>query len=1181
MMNISKLIAVSNSLNTLKHEMLERKVLALEVNMSSLRLLMVNKVESIDIRRQKVLSNLAKQQNRLKFTISRMFREQTTLKNNIEKFENLSQQLQSRIQMNTENISESYSELDKIVTEVKEVNYTSAQASRSIDSMKSDLYQMSSSVNEFKEALGNSLEQCRKSTQRLGLEMQESQLKIEQNFTEFQSVLDNYIISIQNNTHGLIVLRNSQSHCTKRLDNLEGNISAITTATEQLEYLVSDVRTLNGAIINVSTNIQNVENLKSIHLQVQKDLTTVKVSSSMIWRQCNETARKVENVSEMFAFYDTRNSNQLELLMEDIRALQDNVSLYWNSVGNERAIVDKLSRRIDTLQENVFQNFTLHYTFMNTRVAENVYLLETNMTLIKHYIENLQRVFQHLNSITQQNAKNISLCNSTVSELSAKINDTNHKLHDTMRKQLLITSNLDNITKSVKEHQMAFKKSTKDCCNLTMSRVSHLEKVNFTKLQSDFDYLTSSMQNHSNKMFHVENSNEQQKAKLVRLEKDITGITMTMKNLETQISDSSVLNNVFTNVTTNKQNIRHLLSFSFDLQQNVSLIQLFLSKVWRQCNSTEEYVQNMKNDWMSIQDLSSRSVKLKKDLQAIRELSSIVWHQCNKSEEQAMNISTFVSELNVSNARQHKSLEQKLFATKENISSLYTFVTNDAGKVNTLNETIKDLQQIIFHNLTRQKHFFNSIMAEKFQLLETNFSNIKNITNHLRLSMQILRSDIQQNAKNITIYHAEISKMASEQNKAIVHIASIKTVQSNLSRISKSFKELRRDVNKSINEGNNFTFTYISKLETHVQMIKNNISEFHGDLHEVMTSVQNLSHGIATLYRIQEGYKERFTVLEGSLSVIANTTTNLELVTSSLFRFDDAISNVCTANANNFRDLRLTSSELQQNLSSLWNLSSMIWQQCNTTDDRVQNISTIVKVNPFFEEELWKIQFNISAIASYVEWFANETRNILSDQADKQNALTNNLERNLIKYINSSEELEERIKENHIDMMSLMKNLSIFENNLDQISTEMSMNKEAIDYVQHNLTALFKRVLNSSIDGQFDMELATQSTTQSFVRLVGGSSASEGRVEVFHGGVWGTVCDDSWDSGDATVVCRMLGYTGRASAFERARFGPGIGSILMDEVHCTGLEDSIFSCYHNGFGSHDCGHSEDASVSCS
>uniref|UniRef100_A0A3P8TNZ3 Neurotrypsin n=1 Tax=Amphiprion percula TaxID=161767 RepID=A0A3P8TNZ3_AMPPE len=100
------------------------------------------------------------------------------------------------------------------------------------------------------------------------------------------------------------------------------------------------------------------------------------------------------------------------------------------------------------------------------------------------------------------------------------------------------------------------------------------------------------------------------------------------------------------------------------------------------------------------------------------------------------------------------------------------------------------------------------------------------------------------------------------------------------------------------------------------------------------------------------------------------------------------------------------------------------------------------------------------------------------------------------------------------------------------------------------------------------------------VRLVGGRSGSEGTVEVFHAGQWGSICDDQWDDSDAEVVCRQLGLSGFARAWGQAHFGKGSGRVWLDEVRCTGNELTLDQCPKGAWGEHNCLHSEDAGVSC-
>ena len=103
------------------------------------------------------------------------------------------------------------------------------------------------------------------------------------------------------------------------------------------------------------------------------------------------------------------------------------------------------------------------------------------------------------------------------------------------------------------------------------------------------------------------------------------------------------------------------------------------------------------------------------------------------------------------------------------------------------------------------------------------------------------------------------------------------------------------------------------------------------------------------------------------------------------------------------------------------------------------------------------------------------------------------------------------------------------------------------------------------------------------VRLVNGASEKEGRVEIFYGGIWGTVCDTEWSLLHASVVCHQLGYSSALAAYKGSWYGAGSGVVLMDGVECEGEESRLADCLFKGWGhvnQYCTPHMRDVSVKC-
>ncbi|XP_061875983.1 antigen WC1.1-like [Colius striatus] len=100
-------------------------------------------------------------------------------------------------------------------------------------------------------------------------------------------------------------------------------------------------------------------------------------------------------------------------------------------------------------------------------------------------------------------------------------------------------------------------------------------------------------------------------------------------------------------------------------------------------------------------------------------------------------------------------------------------------------------------------------------------------------------------------------------------------------------------------------------------------------------------------------------------------------------------------------------------------------------------------------------------------------------------------------------------------------------------------------------------------------------------RLVNGSTACEGRVELHVQGTWGSLCASRWHLSDAHVLCGRLGCGFAVSLPRGGSFGRGTGPVWRDSFRCSGTEAHLGQCPVTVLGASPCSHEDAAAVVCS
>ena len=102
------------------------------------------------------------------------------------------------------------------------------------------------------------------------------------------------------------------------------------------------------------------------------------------------------------------------------------------------------------------------------------------------------------------------------------------------------------------------------------------------------------------------------------------------------------------------------------------------------------------------------------------------------------------------------------------------------------------------------------------------------------------------------------------------------------------------------------------------------------------------------------------------------------------------------------------------------------------------------------------------------------------------------------------------------------------------------------------------------------------------LRLAGGPNSTAGRLEVYHSGRWGTICDRYFDSVSAGVACRQMGFKSPGIVKGGGYYGSGSSSYpWLKDIRCKGSEATLTQCTNRGYwDSSSCSYGSAVDIEC-